>query len=93
MRPTLLLAAICLAALACGCNGAVTSPPPVTTQRAYDANAVYNYALGRRYQAEGRYELAREHLLQALAMSEDEELRNLVVRDIEAADKAIRSRR
>lgn len=80
-------------ALLAGCANLKAEPPKTATVEAYDGNAVYHYALGRRYQAQGRYLLARESFLQALAMSRDEEFRNLVAGDIEATDKAIRSKR
>lgn len=91
MRLKLFLAALVLAMFACGCNGVLL--PEKTTQKAYNGNAVHNYALGRRYQAEGRFELARERYLQAMAMARDEEFRTLLAQEIESTDKAIRSLR
>jgi len=87
-----LIAALALTAVLGGCGNALAPAPKAPEPVAHD-NARLNYALGLEYQAEGRHELAREHFLLALAISRDEEFKNQVAEELEAADKALRSLR
>jgi len=66
-----------------GCAGPQAEAVP------YHGHALYNFHLGRKYQAEGRYEMARDRFLQAMATAEDQEMRTRLAREIEAADKLI----
>ena len=59
----------------------------------YHGYALHNFHLGRKYQAEGRYEMARDRFLQALATAEDTDMRMRLAKEIQAADKLIRLQR
>lgn len=59
----------------------------------YHAHALHNFYLGRKYQAQGRYEMARDRFLQALATAEDAKMRARLVKEIQAADKLIKLQR
>ena len=75
-----------------GCVGTVSGGENVVSAP-YNGNAMQNFYLGRTYMAQGRYELAREHLLAGLASAEDEEMRQRLAMELEAIDKIIASRR
>ena len=59
----------------------------------YHGYALYNFQLGRGYMAGGRYELARERFLLALASAENDALRRDAVSELEIVDRLIRSQR
>lgn len=59
----------------------------------YHENSVNSLAKGRQFQAEGRYELARETFLQGLATARDKDLRARLADEIEATDRLILSKR
>ncbi len=59
----------------------------------YDTNCLANMKMGRDYAAQGRYELAREHYLMALAASNDAETRTLVTHELNAVDLMIKTQR
>ena len=59
----------------------------------YSAHSLMHYQLGREYMAGGRYELAREHILLAMAGARDDALRDQAAADLEALDRIIVSRR
>ncbi|MDY7001336.1 MAG: hypothetical protein SVS15_06100 [Thermodesulfobacteriota bacterium] len=59
----------------------------------YHGHALHNFHLGRKYQAQGRYEMARDRFLQALATAEDADMRARLAREIQAADKLIELQR
>ena len=91
--PFLLFAALLFAE---GCaNKEMPAPEPQSTAISlpYNMSALRNYSLSREYIATGRYELAKEHLLLALASVEREELRNRLTLDIAAVDRLIRTTR
>ena len=56
------------------------------------AASVYNLQLGRQYVAEGRYELAREHYLFALAAS-DEVNKDMIAQELHAVDLIVKTQR
>lgn len=59
----------------------------------YHEEALYNFALAREYQAEGRYELARERLLLALAVARDETFKLRLAQEVEAVDRMLLAKR
>ncbi len=59
----------------------------------YDTNCLWNLKLGRDYVSQGRYELAKEHYLMALASSDDAETRTLVSHELRAVDLMIKTQR
>jgi len=59
----------------------------------YHGYALHNFHLGRKYQAQGRYEMARDRFLQALATAEDADMRASLAKEIQATDKLIRLQR
>lgn len=88
-----LILALLLACLLWGCGG--TRPNEITEAAVtpYDANCLQNMRLGRDYIAQGRYELAREHYLIALAASKDAETRNVISRELNSVDMMIKTER
>lgn len=87
-------AALLLTATILGCASSAPPPEPVPPAAGYyDANALEQFALARSYQSQGRHVLAREHLLQALALADNEDFKEMVALEIEATDRAIRSKR
>jgi hypothetical protein len=74
-----------------GCSWVKRNPEPQALP--YKGTALHNMKLGRGYQAEGRYELARDRFLQALALAEHEDMKDAVIKELEATDKLIRSQR
>lgn len=58
-----------------------------------DPNSLWNLQMGREYVAAGRYELAREHYLMALAASADTETRAVVAHELESVDLMIKTMR
>lgn len=99
---TILLCCTALFALS-GC-GILWDPPAPTSGTAmpgagvtltdHSALSLYNYRMARAYSAQGRYELAKEHFLMAHAAAGDDALlRDMLAREIEAADMMIRTLR
>lgn len=60
---------------------------------AYHENSLNCLALGRHYQSQGRFELARETFLHGLATSRDKEMQKRLAAEIEATDRLIMSNR
>ncbi|GAB6176476.1 hypothetical protein JCM16814_13670 [Desulfobaculum senezii] len=92
LLPILLTAGVLLG----GCSlGGVS--PLINTTRAdalpYNELALRNLALGRDYQGQGRFELARETFLQGLAAAQREDMRAALTEEIETTDRLIRTRR
>lgn len=86
IRAVILLMLLALA----GCS---TAKEPDMVGAPYHENALYNYYLGRDYMARGRYELARERFLLALACSRNEDMRLMAAAELEAAQRQIESQR
>jgi hypothetical protein len=103
MRTKLLLSLCCLLLLSAGCSslsqgqGESSSFFQETTPQVmavnYDGHALYNFQLGRGYLAGGRYELARDSFLLALASSKNDALRRDAVAELESVNRLIRSQR
>lgn len=91
-----------LAALPVGCASLSArapeqqAPPPEPTDvvaAPYDANALHNFYVGRQFVAQGRYELAREHYLLALASAREEAMRDTLVAELQNVDRLIKTLR
>jgi hypothetical protein len=76
------------AVLLLGCSGKNTRPVAP-----YNSNCLWNLQLGRDYAAQGRYELAREHLLMAVAANSDPHLRGLLTHELKSVDTMIQTQR
>ncbi len=59
----------------------------------YDPNAMRSIQQGRAYAAEGRYELAKEQYLMALASSNDGSTQAIASHELEAVDRMIHAQR
>lgn len=91
---TLLMSTLFLSGCAQNFLTSKESPPTVAEDDIpYDGNALQNYYMGREYIAYGRYELAREHYLLALASAQREDLRDSLEYELDAVDKMIQTMR
>ena len=68
-------------------------PAPGVVVAPYNGNALHNFYMGRQYVAEGRYELAREHYLLALASAREEAMRDALVAELQSVDRLIKTLR
>ena len=59
----------------------------------HNSNSLWNLQLGRDYAAQGRYVLAREHLLMALASNSDPHMRGLLTHELRSVDAMIKTQR
>ena len=88
----IILRGLCLCSLllasACGSLWGSQS----TTVVHNSAASIHNLQLGRQYIAEGRYELAREHYLFALAAS-DETKKDVIAQELHAVDLMVKTQR
>ena len=82
-----------LTSLLLGCGGARQGEVTEAVVTPYDAICLRNMWLGRGYAAQGRYELAKEHYLVALAASKDPETRNVISRELNSMDMIIKTER
>ena len=88
------VAAACVACVLSGCAGLdFGSDDNAPHAMAYHENSLNCLALGRHYQTEGRFELARETFLHGLATARDTNLRRRLASEIEATDRLILSNR
>lgn len=83
-RMLLLLSAV----LFLGCANRNNAPAPL-----HNSNSAWNLQVGRDYAAQGRYELAKEHLLMALASNSDPGMRNLLTHELKSVDAMIKTQR
>lgn len=83
LLPGFLLA---VAILMNGCGGRVATVPD-------SDEAIQNWHLGRDYQAQGRYELAREHYLLAIAAARTADVHDALARELAVVDRQLRSLR
>lgn len=60
---------------------------------AYTADTLHNYKTARDFAAQGRYELAREHYLLALAATNDPYMQDALAEELESVDMMIKSLR
>lgn len=88
---TLLLASLFLAVVQ-GCAKG-TEPRQRFAAPPYHQASLQNFTVARIYMSEGRFELAREHLLYALAAAKDEEMRSRLNHELEAVEMMIATKR
>ena len=87
---------LCLGILAASCGGCSMFKSGSTAKSAavgYSDQSLYNYKQGQFYAAAGRFELAKEYYLLALAATSDPEMQDAISRDLDAADAAIHIQR
>ncbi|BBD07884.1 hypothetical protein [Desulfovibrio ferrophilus] len=87
------LLTLTIATMLSGCSMPWSAPEQGAHALPYHENSVNSLALGRHYQTQGRFELARETFLNGLATSRDEEMRKRLALEIEATDRLILSQR
>ena len=93
IRIFLLACAFSCMALLAGCSMKSWFSDERTVVVDHDPNSLWNLKVGRDYVAQGRYELAKEHYLMALASSNDHELRNVITQELAAVDLMIQTQR
>lgn len=81
---------VCSLLLACACGSLWGSQSTTTVHNS--AASIHNLQLGRQYVAEGRYELAREHYLFALAAS-DETNKDIIAQELHGVDLMVKTQR
>lgn len=95
-RLKILLPLVCLALSAvffAGCSLFSSSPDKSAAAVNYSDQSLYNYKQGQYYASAGRFELAKEYYLLALAATTDADMQEAISRDLEAADAAIQIQR
>lgn len=69
-----------------GClRGAAVTP--------YDSQAIWHLQAGRDFAAQGRYELAKEQYLMALAANNEPQARTVITRELKSIDMIIQTQR
>lgn len=77
-----------------GCEGVYQSPASAEVASVpYSEQSLWNLYRARDYMAQGRYEIAREHLALARSSARTQEMQQLLDREMAAVNSAIRSRR
>lgn len=84
---------VALMPIAGGCSYAPYFSSDRSAVVQYDQSYLWNLQIGREYAAAGRYELAKEHYLMALAVSNDADTRDLVTHELHAVDLMIKAQR
>ncbi len=74
-------------------DSAAEAPLPAQIVVDYDAQALSSYRQARQFIAQGRYELAREQYLIALAIARNESMREQVKQELQATDLMLRAAR
>lgn len=99
MKKQLISAALAMALMSTGCsffNSIISSNKEVQGEAAvtqYSTASLRNYKTARDFAAQGRYELAREHYLLALASASDPYLQDALAQELESVDMMIKSLR
>ena len=75
--------------LAAGCAGASDQERAMAAAVPYTEVCLHNYELARYYAVAGRYELAKEHYLLALASAENPRLRGILASELDGVEKMI----
>jgi len=94
-----IIMALCTGAvlLTAGCSTmpeqAPPPPPPAQVVVEYDSQALGSYRQARLFMEQGRYELARKQYLVALSLARNEDLRERLQHELQAADRMVRSMR
>lgn len=89
MKHSLLLIPL-FAVLLLGCAGREQAPEP---EPLHNSNSLWHLQVGRDYAGQGRYELAREQLLMALASNSDPYMRNMLSHELKSVDAMIQTQR
>ncbi len=89
MRVTLLTTLL----LACLLTGLWSCAKREVATTNYHEHTMQNFYLARKYESEGRYELAKERLLLAMASAKDGEMRQTLAQELDAVDKMIKTQR
>ena len=82
-----LLSLLCISIASAGCSGTQVVSAP------YADESLVNYKAGKRYLAEGRFELAKECFTLALASSRDPGMRYVIMQEIDSVNMMIETRR
>lgn len=80
----LILGAMLFAAGACSQKAAIAP---------YDSDCLWHMQQGRDYAAQGRYELAKEHYVMALASGPDPQVRRTITEKLDSIEKMIITQR
>lgn len=83
---------VLLLALLSACSSPMT-PRQRFAVPPYHGNTLSNFTVARLYMSQGRYELARQHLLLALATSRDEDMRTRLATELESVEMMIATMR
>lgn len=90
--PLLLLCLLSALALpGCGIQKQFSSERTAVAQ--YDANCLWALQQARDYAAQGRYELAKEQYLMALAACDTPDVRQIVTHELRSVDMMIKAQR
>ena len=90
LKIRLLVLAMAALTVACaGCSIFQSSPDKSAAAVAYSDQSLYNYKQGQNYASAGRFDIAKEYYLLALAATTDPEMQDAISRELEAADAAI----
>ncbi|QJT07861.1 hypothetical protein [Oceanidesulfovibrio marinus] len=77
-----------------GCDGVYRQPANAEVASVpYNEQSLWNLYRARDYMAQGRYEIAREHLALARSSARTQEMQQLLDREMASVNAAIRSRR
>ena len=83
----------CLLLLTAGCGVGSHFSNERAAVTPYNSNFLWHLKTGRDYVTQGRYELAKEHYLMALAASNDGESREVASQELKAVDLMIQTQR
>lgn len=87
----LVLPCLLLLAGGCGLTSYVSNERMAVTP--HDPNCLMHLKKGRDYVAQGRYELAKEHYLMAVAACREGESREVATQELKAVDMMIQTQR
>lgn len=94
MRAYVLILILCFAPLLAGCGQKEYKQPGYGVATVpYHEQSLQSLMLSRQYMAQGRYELAKQRLLLALAVERDAGMRARLSEELSSADKMIQTMR
>ena len=93
MKRYALFVLLCLLLLSGGCGIASRFSNERTVVTSQNPNCLRHLKQGRDYTADGRYELAKEKYLMAVAACDDGDSREAAVRELQAVDMMIQTQR
>jgi hypothetical protein len=94
MRAYALIVILCLAPLLAGCGKKEYKQPGYGIATVpYHEQTLQSLTLSRQYMAQGRYELAKQRLLLALAVERDSGMRARLSEELASVDKMIQTLR